>query len=42
MRAKCGKVKKDDVKYKSCAKKFYKNVNKTIINNYINNNKKYI
>ena len=42
MRAKCGKVKKDDVKYKSCAKKFYKNVNKTIIDNHINNTKKYI
>jgi hypothetical protein len=42
MRAKCGKVKKDDVKYNSCAKKFYKNVNKTIIDNHIKNTKNYI
>ena len=42
MRAKCGHVKKKDVKYKSCAKKFYKNVDKSIIDSHINNTKKYI
>jgi hypothetical protein len=42
MRAKCGKVKKNDVKYKSCAKKFYKNVNTSIIDKHILNTKKYI
>ena len=41
MRAKCGNVRKNDVKYKSCAKKYYKNVNKTIIDNHLNNTKKY-
>ena len=42
MRAKCGKVKKNNVKYNSCAKKFYKNVDKALINSHIKNTKKYI
>ena len=41
MRAKCGSVKKDNIKYKSCARKFYKNVDKTIIDNHIKNTQKY-
>jgi hypothetical protein len=41
MRAKCGKVLKDDVKYKSCAKKFYKNIDRSIIKTHISNTEKY-
>lgn len=41
IRAKCGKVQKNDVKYKSCAKKFYKNVDRNIIQKHILNTQKY-
>lgn len=41
MRAKCGSVKKNNVKYNSCVKKFYKNIDKTIIDNHIKNTQKY-
>ena len=41
MRAKCGSVRKNDVKYKSCAKKFYKNVDRRIIVQFLENTQPY-